>query len=46
MMTVIYHLVLVMSSLYRQYVLLRCDRVCFGGAKIKKKKKLKSLITQ
>ena len=45
MMTVICHLVLLMSWLYRQYVLLRCDQVCFGGATIVKDNKLKSLIS-
>ena len=39
-------LVLLMSWLYRQYVLLRCDQVCFVGATILKNNKLKSLITQ
>ena len=44
MMIVICHLVLLMSSLYRQCVLLRCDQACFGGATILKQKKIKSLV--
>ena len=31
MMPVIWHLVLLMSWLYRQCVSLRCDQVCYGG---------------
>ena len=37
---------ILMSRLYKQYVLLRCDQVCFGGATILKNNKPKSLITQ